>query len=376
VSGTATQVVPGAGAATHRGGLPTRAAGGSLPGTTPAAVHPWVAEGARRVRFGLYNGPRGDWPSLRAWAARAEALGFDSLWIADHPLLSPADCWTTLAALAVHTERVRLGSLVSCVYYRPAALLARVAADVDRLSGGRLTLGLGVGDLPMEFQQLALPEPPFRERAAALAETIALVRGLWSDRGEPVTLRGRYVRAEGARLGARPVQRPHVPLLIAGGGERVTLRQVAEHADMCNFGPNGAAGSAWGLDEVRRKLAALRAHCNAVGRPHEAILRSHWGGVVVGATEAEVDTKLATRADRATMTEAPREAGLPRRFTTHYDVPSVEDVAYVVTAGTPAQLASYYRALVGAGMRYFIVATGHDEQTMRLLAEEVVPHVA
>jgi alkanesulfonate monooxygenase SsuD/methylene tetrahydromethanopterin reductase-like flavin-dependent oxidoreductase (luciferase family) len=103
-------------------------------------------------------------------------------------MVYPVDCWTTLAALAVHTERLRLGSLVSCVYYRPAALLARMAADVDRLSGGRLVLGLGVGDIPHEFAQLGLTEPPFPERAAALAETIALVRGLWDE--APVTLRG------------------------------------------------------------------------------------------------------------------------------------------------------------------------------------------
>jgi alkanesulfonate monooxygenase SsuD/methylene tetrahydromethanopterin reductase-like flavin-dependent oxidoreductase (luciferase family) len=345
-----------------------------VPASTPSAIHPWVAEGRQRVRFGLYNGPRADWAALRAWAQHAETLGFDSLWIADHTMHSPADCWTTLAVLAAGTTRIRLGSLVSCIYYRPPALLARVAADVDRLSGGRLTLGVGVGDIPKEFQQLGLPEPPFRARAQALAETIALVRGLWSE--EPATLHGTYVHADDAHLATRPVQQPHVPLLIAGGGERITLRQVAEHADMCNFGPNGAAGSAWGLDEVRRKLAALRRHCAAVGRPYDAVLRSHWGSVLVGATDDAVEALLAALSARTRLTELPQEPGLPRHFTTHYTVPSVEDVAYVITAGTPAQLVAYYRALVQAGMQYFIVPLGNDPETVRLFAEQVVPQVS
>ena len=136
-----------------------------MPAATPRAVHPWVAEQEHRVRFGIYNGPLADWPALRAHARDVERLGFDSLWIGDHTMLYPVDCWTTLAALAVHTERLRLGPLVSCIYYRSPALLARMAADVDRLSRGRLVLGLGIGDLPKEFEQLGLTEPPFAERA-------------------------------------------------------------------------------------------------------------------------------------------------------------------------------------------------------------------
>jgi alkanesulfonate monooxygenase SsuD/methylene tetrahydromethanopterin reductase-like flavin-dependent oxidoreductase (luciferase family) len=346
----------------------------TVPATTPSGIHPWVAEQEGRVRFGVFGGPLADWPALRTWVRDSERLGFDSFWIADHPLLFSADCWTTLAALAVHTERLRLGSLVSCVYYRPAALLARIAADVDRLSGGRLVLGLGAGDIPGEFAQLGLTYPPFPARAAALAETVALVRGLWGE--APVTLRGEYVRAEGARLATRPVQAPHVPLLIAGGGERVTLRQVAEHADMCNFGANGAAGGAWGLPEVRRKLAALREHCAVVGRPPAAVLRSHVSWVVLAETEAAVEAKLATRADRAEMLEAPREPGLPRRLTSYYRFPSIEHVANIIVAGTPPQLVAYYRALAGAGMRYFIVSVGSDPEALRLLGEAVMPHVS
>jgi alkanesulfonate monooxygenase SsuD/methylene tetrahydromethanopterin reductase-like flavin-dependent oxidoreductase (luciferase family) len=334
-----------------------------------------VAEQAHRVRFGVGGTVNlADWPRLRAWAQMVERLGFDALWLGDHPM-GGSDCWTTLAALALHTERLRLGPLVSCVYYRSAGLLARQAADVDCLSGGRLVLGLGAGDIPHEFAQLGLPYPPFRERAAAVAETVALVRALWATDGAPVTLGGAFVRAEQARLATRPVQTPHVPLLIAGGGERITLRQVAAHADACNFGPNGATGSAWGLPEVRRKLAALDAHCEAIGRPPEAVLRSHIAWVVLRATEDAVEAVLAARPNRADMVEAPGEPGLPRRLTAYYRHPSLEHIANVTVAGTPAQFVAYYRALIEAGMRYFVVAPSGDPETLRLLAEEVMPRL-
>jgi alkanesulfonate monooxygenase SsuD/methylene tetrahydromethanopterin reductase-like flavin-dependent oxidoreductase (luciferase family) len=340
---------------------------------TPREIHPWVAEGQRRIRFGIVNGPLADWADLSAWVLRVEQLGFDSFWIADHTMLLPADPWTTLAAVAVSAPRLRLGTLVSCVYYRPPALLARVAADVDRLSGGRLVLGLGAGDYPKEFGQLGLTVPPFRTRAAALAETVQLVRGLWSE--ARVTTRGCYVRAEDARLASRPVQQPRVPLLIGGGGERVTLRQVAQYADACNFGPTAGSGSACGVAEVRRKLAALARHCADLGRPAEAVLRSHVSSPVIAATEAAVEARLATRADWATMVEDEREPGRPRQFTTHYLEPSVAHHTYKVTAGTPAQLVAYYRDLIDAGMQYFIVACGRDPEALRVLAEEVIPHV-
>jgi alkanesulfonate monooxygenase SsuD/methylene tetrahydromethanopterin reductase-like flavin-dependent oxidoreductase (luciferase family) len=343
----------------------------TVPASTPREIHPWVAEGAQRIRFGVFGGPSTEWSALLAWVQTIERLGFDSFWLGDHTMDSAGDCWTTLAALATHTSRLRLGPLVSCIYYRPPALLARQAADVDRLSGGRLVLGLGIGDIPQEFKQLGLGEPPLRERAVAMAETIALVRGLWS--GQPVTLHGRFVRATDARLGTCPVQQPHVPLLIAGGGERVTLRQVAEHADVCNFGPSGAMGSAWELTDVRRKLAALRRHCEDVGRPAAAVLRSYICPVAAGETEAAVAAKLAARADADQLSEAEPEPGMPRQFTTRYRRPGAEHIAHRFVAGTPPQLVAYYQALVAAGMRYFIVSG--DGETLRLLAEEVIPHL-
>jgi len=110
------------------------------------SVHPWVSDGVQRIRFGINVVAQG-WPEMRDLAQMAEGLGFDSFWRIDHPMLGH-DCWTTLAALAAVTRTIRLGTHVSCVAYRTPVLLARMAADIDAISNGRLVLGLGSGDMP------------------------------------------------------------------------------------------------------------------------------------------------------------------------------------------------------------------------------------
>jgi alkanesulfonate monooxygenase SsuD/methylene tetrahydromethanopterin reductase-like flavin-dependent oxidoreductase (luciferase family) len=198
-----------------KGNLPERDVSGMMSGRwrnelsdgVAWVTHPWVAEGEQRVRFGVDGGgPRGDWSALLDWAQTVERLGFDSFWIGDHTTLSWRDCWTALTAVALRTRRVRIGPLVSCVYYRPPALLARMAADVDRLSGGRLVLGLGVGDIPTEFAQLGLPYLPLPRRQAALAETVEIVRGLWS--GVPFSFEGTHFRVADATVQPGPSSSP------------------------------------------------------------------------------------------------------------------------------------------------------------------------
>ncbi len=231
--------------------------------SSPSGIHPWVAARQNRVRFGVAYGPqiapRADWPALVGFVQTAEALGFDSYWTADHPTVWP-DCWMTLAVLAARTKTIRLGPLVSCVAYRPAALTARLARDLDDASGGRLVLGLGAGDAPDEFAQLGLAWGTLRERQAALGAASSAILGI---------------------LGSAPTphaHQPRIPLLIAGGGERVTLRQVAQYADMANFGAHAHVGGAFTGADIARKLAALRDHCVALDRPYDSILRSHWRG--------------------------------------------------------------------------------------------------
>ena len=189
------------------------------------------------------------------------------------------ECWTLMSALAASTRRIRLISMVSCVYYRSPFMLARQAADVDRISGGRLVLGVGIGDDVPEFAELGLPFERTGPRQRAMEDTVRVVQALW--RGEHVTgPDGTGGQLAGARLGSGPVQEPHVPVLIGGGGERTTLRQVAELADVSNFAPHEWAGSAFdvgGIAQVRRAARLLRHG----GPPYEAILRSHFTPLLV-----------------------------------------------------------------------------------------------
>jgi alkanesulfonate monooxygenase SsuD/methylene tetrahydromethanopterin reductase-like flavin-dependent oxidoreductase (luciferase family) len=317
------------------------------------AVHPWIAESEQRVRFGLGTLGWRAGSELLGLGQQAEQLGFDSYWVQDHPMGGP-DCWTSLAALAVTTQRLRLGSIVSCVYYRSPVLLARHAADVDRLSGGRLVLGVGFGDDAAEFRQMNLALPAVPERQAALEETVQVVRGLWT--GQPFTFSGRHFSFQDATLPAGPVQQPYVPVLIAGGGERVTLRQVAEHADVSNFGENAWAGGARTLEDTRRKLDALRRHCASAGRPYEAILKSHIGlPVIVSASKDALEAKLESRFGALPADQAARN-----RAST--------------VSGTPDDLIGYYHGLIGLGIRYFIAAIYSDDvESRELLARRVMP---
>lgn len=314
-----------------------------------SVAHPWVAEGAHHLRMGVgMVGPRPSWDALTQWVEDAETLGFDSFWAADHPTMLP-DCWLCLTAVAQHTRRMRLGTLVACASYRPPALTARLASDVDRLSGGRAVLGLGIGDIPAEFAQLGLPYRSAGERQRGLEEAIRIIYGSWYE--APFSLQGASFTTSAAETPA-PVQTPRVPLLIGGAGERVTLRQVAMYADVSNFGPYDLTGATSGIAGIQHKLAVLHAHCETVGRPYETVLRSHFVVLLVLAEQASaLDAKL---------------AAVPERLRASF--------ASGTVALTVTDAIAYYRALAQAGMQYFIATMlPHDRETLHLLGSKVLP---
>ncbi len=319
--------------------------------------HQWVREFHDRVGWGLqaFAQPHEADPASRVMAAGrlADALGFDAFLLGDHPAYAP-EAWLHLGALAVQTSRVRLGSVVLCAGYRPPVLTARLAADLDNLSGGRAILGLGHGWNATEFAQLGLPFPPVPERQAALAESIEIIRGVWGP--EPFSYRGRYHSTERERVLPPPLQKPSPPLILAGGGERTALRLVARYADACNFGPGHATGLVRTTDEVRHKNAVLDRHCQDVGRDPRSVLRTHFTSwLMLAPTEEAARAKLA-----------------------HYYPEGInEEQQFSRVVGTPAQTAAYYQSLVEAGMQYFVVQTldAADTETIELLAREVVPRV-
>jgi alkanesulfonate monooxygenase SsuD/methylene tetrahydromethanopterin reductase-like flavin-dependent oxidoreductase (luciferase family) len=318
------------------------------PGGSP--VHPWVAAGLGRTRWAIGPVFLSEWSEIRAFVQRAEALGFDACWANDHPNRL-MDCWTALSALAVATERIRLISLVSCVYYRSPYLLARQAADVDRLSDGRLVLGIGSGWDAPEFAQMCVPMPSIAIRQETMEETLRIVRGLW--RGEPFTFNGKYRQVKDAALRVLPVQQPYVPILIAGGGERVTLRQVARYGDMSNFAPHESAGSAFDVGDVQRKLGRLKEFCAEAGRPYDSIVRSHYSPL------------LTLAADEDKLAEKKRQARIPDA-----------ELHAVPLFATPEQAIAYYQALSDAGVQFFLcLINGRDEETVQLLADAVIPAI-
>lgn len=311
-------------------------------------VHPWASCGAQRIRFGIIAAVQ-SWPEMRDLAQMAEGLGFDSFWRVDHPMLGH-DGWTTLAALATVTRTIRLGTQVSCVAYRNPVLLARMAADIDAISSGRLVLGLGSGDMPREFQQLGLAYPPVQERQAALEEALRIIHPLL--RGETVTFAGTYYQADGAVLRPPPVQQPYIPLLIGGGGERTTLRDVAQYADMSSMAAAKWAGGAYTAASAHHKFQVLQRRCEEAGRPYSSILRATLlSPLLLAETEALVQAKL----DRF-----PKEA--------------LAFFEQAVLATRPGEAIKRMQALADVGFQYFLCGVaGNDTESLTLLAQQVIP---
>ena len=225
--------------------------------------------------------PRFTWPggdvaiarTLADIAQTADGVGFASIWVMDHffqlePMLGRADepmleGYSALTFLAGLTRHVRLGTLVTGVIYRAAGLLIKTATNLDVLSGGRATFGVGAAWYDREAAGLGFPFPPLKERFELLEETLQLAHHMWAGRTEP--FHGAHLHLAEPLCRPLPLSRPHPPIVIGGMGEKKTLRLVAEYADGCNLFARA------GDDVLRQKLDALRGHCDDVGRPYEAI---------------------------------------------------------------------------------------------------------
>jgi alkanesulfonate monooxygenase SsuD/methylene tetrahydromethanopterin reductase-like flavin-dependent oxidoreductase (luciferase family) len=331
--------------------------------TTARPAHPWVIERRESVRFALMAVARPDDPDPGAAeiaaGLRAETLEYDAFFLGDHPAWAP-DPWLHLTAIAVQTSRIGLGPLVACVPYRPPVVTARLAADLDRLSNGRLILGLGIGfDASAlgwgtnEFSRLGLPYPPVRDRQQAMDEAVAIIKGVWGP--EPIDFAGRYHAAKDVRVYPPPVQDAGPPIVIAGAGNE-TLRQVAKYADICNFGPV-VTGGVDTPGEAAQKFARLRDHCEKVGRPYDDILRSLFTiWLILAETDADARAKVA-----------------------RYFPEGIDPVMQrAVIAATPDRAIDYFQGYADAGVQYFVaqVLDARDDETFRLLAEEVAPKVA
>lgn len=247
----------------------------------------------RRLTFGLQvpqytwpGGPAEIGPRLRELARRAEDSGFEALYLMDHfrqipmfgpPWLDMLESWTTLAHLAACTETIRLGTMVTGITHRSVPLLGKMIATLDVLSGGRAICGLGVGWYEDEHRAYGWRFPPVAERYALLQDALELLPMMWGPGGKPFD--GRVVHVPDTSGYPRPLQ-SRIPIMIGGSGERRTLKLVAAAADACNlFGEP---------DVVRRKVAVLNRHCEAIGRDPATISVSHLSTALVGADPTHV----------------------------------------------------------------------------------------
>ncbi|HZR42155.1 MAG TPA: LLM class F420-dependent oxidoreductase [Ktedonobacteraceae bacterium] len=227
--------------------------------------------------------------TMTSVAQTADETGYSSVWLVDHFHTIPQptqevtfESWTTTAALARDTKRVRVGQMVTCNSYRNPALLAKMASTVDVLSHGRLNFGIGAGWYEHEYRAYGYEYPEAPERLRQLREAVQVILAMWTQ--EEAVFEGKYYQVRGAINQPKGVQKPHIPLLIGGGGEKVTLKLVAQYGDACNvFG---------GIAELEHKFAVLRQHCENVGRDYNSIHRTTGTFCVIGDTDEEALAKV------------------------------------------------------------------------------------
>ncbi len=241
------------------------------------------------------------WGHIHETARAIEGDGWDSLWVYDHfhthPIVaqeSTFEAWSLMAALAVATERVRIGQMCTCVPYRPASLLGKIAVSVDAISGGRLDVGIGAGWSHKEFAAYGYDYPSDGTRLDMLEEAAQVLKAMWTE--DEAYFEGEHYTLAGAITRPKPIQRPHPPLWIAGGGEKRTLRIVAKYGDYANFGSD--------LDSFVHKSNVLADHCKAVGRDYQEIGRTIHLMSVIGQDRADLDAKLEVAARRRGSTAA------------------------------------------------------------------------
>ncbi len=192
------------------------------------------------------------------------------------------ECWTSTAALARDTKRVRIGQLVTCNNYRNPALLAKMASTVDVLSHGRLDFGIGAGWKGDEYYAYGYDFPDAPTRLRQLREAVQVILAMWTQ--QEASFEGKYYQIHGAINQPKGVQQPHIPLLIGGGGEQVTLKLVAQYGDACNVGNLDPEG-------LEHKFAVLKKHCEDVGRDYNSIRRTVMFNCAIAETDEEAVAK-------------------------------------------------------------------------------------
>lgn len=303
----------------------------------------------RRPRFSVALANQNiEWDHYLAAVKAADELAFETFWTFDHLMTIGGDpdgscfeSYTTMAAFAQATRRIRIGALVTGAAYRNAAMQLKLATQIDVISGGRFDFGIGAGWAEREFRAFNLPFASPKERVGKLRETVELAKELWTgDPHKKVTYEGEYVQAYDLFLNPQPVQRPRPPILIGGGGEQLTLRVVARHADIWHgFGD---------LETLAHKNELIDTYAKRYDRDPQEIARSTTIGIWVGEPPATLVQRLGDRGSRG------------------------------LVSGTPEAIESRLRPYVQQGITYFILSLvgGYSPEGLdnwRRVSEQILP---
>ena len=321
----------------------------------------FVPQGWRMDLVGI--DPAEQWAAMHAVAKAADdGTVWESVWVYDHFHTVPVpseeathEAWSLMAALAASTSRVRLGQMCTCMAYRNPAYLAKVAATIDVISGGRVEMGIGAGWYEHEWRAYGYGFPTAGQRIAALDEGVQIMRQLWET--GTATLAGEHYQVDGAICRPLPLQTGGIPLWVAGGGEKKTLRIAAQHAAYTNFdgSPEGFA----------HKSEILAGHCRDVGTDFGAITRSANYNVIIGRDDAEVQQRLGWIRDHY-LTVLPAE---------QVDA-AVESFRTGPAVGTPEQIVESLQGLQAQGMTYaicYFTEAAYDRSGIELFEREVAP---
>jgi F420-dependent oxidoreductase-like protein len=292
------------------------------------------------------------WQELRATWKLIDSLGYDTAWTFDHffPILSDPsgpcfEGWIALTALAAETSRVQAGVLVSGNTYRHPAVLAKMAATLDHITGGRLIMGIGAAWFEMEHTAYGIPFQTTAERIHRLDEAAEIIKRLWTEK--QVTFEGRYYQLKDAYCEPKPVQQPRPRIMIGGSGEKLMLRVIARRADIWNT---------FGSPELfRHKIEVLREHCAAVDRNFDGIEVSWAGAALVSDSRDEKDELL-------------------RRFAAAFGI-TPEQYELGALVGSASEVRDRIAQFIDVGVTHFIPIANapFNHDSIRRFAEEVMP---